>query len=1107
MVDEDVGSPVAMRLDQGAVALVARAARIFDKDEFELSFTSLFIGLLSGTDPVGEWLFQQFEGTRGFRGLLERRRLGEESFAALRSIGPSALPSQPLRRTRSARSALTEAERLAADLGRRGVDTRHVFAAYIGLPNYHDDDFRALAMDRVKLARDFSRAMSKFYPGEAAFWESFPSRVFPASSGGAIDSAPPVSGAAGRAERSSSAQTSSDASTSLDLSDHRLERHVVSVLRDARALAVAAGRSVVEPLDLLHTIAHLAPVAGSPAFVNFVKIAGLEPRMATVASDVAPPLRGDVSAQLAWAQANLLWKTDKLWGRDLVTAALLCDDSAVAAALAAAGQSIQRVRDRWYIFLTTNASRSDNDWKAWWDYAGVPVPGPGRAAIALETDQGKDRLGVEAEARAFARLILDRDVQAPLSIGLLGDWGSGKSFFIEQLKSQIATLKQEHHPELYQRVIEIEFNAWHVSDSNLWASLVTYIFDEIWANVSPNRQDSIAHAQERLQQQIELAHGAVHEAEAQVQLARAALTKTEEDLRQRRTKLALSAYVSDVARDGLVRLAKAAGFRETLETINDLEAAARNLATSGNRLRLTLVALLERPASLFGAPVAVCIVLTLVAWRSLDYVPIEQLLSAQFARVAQWATVAVGGLATLVAPLTAAARRISSLTDSLEEIRTEYEQKLAKADKGTRAEIADARRELESAEASVSAAKARLAELMNQQATLDPRRRLGAFLQERVQSTLYRSQQGIISLVYRDFQQLSKYMKELRESKTTATGDGIEPFERIVLYVDDLDRCRPEHVVHMLEAVHLLLALDLFVVVVAVDSRWLTRALEVHYKDLLAPMGGHADEPLRASTPQSYLEKIFQITYALGPMDPRYFAGYVASLAGTPEPGPSLATAGPLPEPLGSPAAGPTPKHGIPAMDTKSERGASAQVTVHPVADASASGGSAPAPRRHHSPQQAIAIYPNEQALICRLVPLLPTPRIAKRLVNVYRLIKASKAPDALEQFETQGRAESCLLMLAILFGRPEIAGDLVRKLHERSTPFHDGTARLTDAVRKHAATQSASQARPWESLARTLDSIGIQSTVEACAREPLEIARYSLVSGHDWHTWLPPLA
>ena len=43
-------------------------------------------------------------------------------------------------------------------------------------------------------------------------------------------------------------------------------------------------------------------------------------------------------------------------------------------------------------------------------------------------------------------------------------------------------------------------------------------------------------------------------------------------------------------------------------------------------------------------------------------------------------------------------------------------------------------------------------------------------------------------------------------------------FERVVLCVDDLDRCPPEKVVDVLQAMHLLLYFPLFVVV-AVDSR------------------------------------------------------------------------------------------------------------------------------------------------------------------------------------------------------------------------------------------------------------------------------------------------
>ena len=48
---------------------------------------------------------------------------------------------------------------------------------------------------------------------------------------------------------------------------------------------------------------------------------------------------------------------------------------------------------------------------------------------------------------------------------------------------------------------------------------------------------------------------------------------------------------------------------------------------------------------------------------------------------------------------------------------------------------------------------------------------------------------------------------------------------RIVLYIDDLDRCPEDKVIEVLRTAHLLLAFPLFVCVVAVDPRWVSRSL------------------------------------------------------------------------------------------------------------------------------------------------------------------------------------------------------------------------------------------------------------------------------------------
>lgn len=1124
----DGESVASLEVGTSLARAVAVAALANDRGEdASISFTSLFIGLFTASDPAAAWLERQITESRTLLGrLLRIHNLSADRIDGLRAARvPSDRFARPFRRSQAVIAAFAEGERHA-----RALDSilaiRHLIAAYISLP-LQADDFRELTIDRAAWAAAFASEMATLYPMEMRFWHDLPA-WFSASR----PSDPPAAPVPDMQK-----------SPALDLRWERMEEHVAQALR--RADAAARARPITAA-QLLAAVIELAGSANSPAFR---RLAQLVPSSSVFLSgnlsnssnnvidfdqiilpDEAPlseraPLAEDrlheeLRRQLSWAQRLLpdAAQSPTLWGRDLVTAALLCHDPELAERLEQAQRPLDVVRDLWYLFVTADGSyRSPEQWRAWWQEAGVPIPGPRRSGYATETDEGDDKLGIQSEARAFARLILDKDVKAPLSIGLLGDWGSGKSFFIEELKKQIHSLEKDNRPELYSNVVEIEFNAWHASDTNLWASLVTYIFDEIWEKVSSSSAEKTPElARKRLLQQIEQARGAVHEAEVQVELGRAALAKAEQDLERRRKELAWNHYVKTVASEKLLQVAENAGWHQSLKTINEVDAAVRMLAASGNRLRLLVAALAEKPLRHIALPVALLVLATAAVWLVCD----QYGSASWFTQLAKFVSAVLGSVGVLVGPLKAASSKVAKLSNLLGEIQRQYDQKLKELEQQKPAEaehLATARRELESAEASVSAAKTRLGELLNQQAALDPRRRLGAFLQERVQSTLYRSQQGIISLVHKDFRELSKYMKDLREASAQAGASaldesGIKPFDRIVLYVDDLDRCRPDHVVNMLEAVHLLLALDLFVVVVAVDSRWLTRALEVHYKELLSATDGREDDGMRASTPQNYLEKIFQITYALGPMEPAFFQNYVSFLTGS-EPR-ARQTAERTAAGNQAPFAGPPTQGADSRSATQPGKAVAPQKTAGPSQKSAMSESelqsSAPAkpapldPPARLPPPHAVRIDQAEQALICRLLPLLPTPRIAKRLVNVYRVIKAGKSVAALEEFEKGQRAETCLLMLAILFGRPSVASALFRALHERRPPFDRPKEKFIEALQRGAAMPERSPRgqEEWQNLLQTLTQLQIAATVEECAREPIEVARYSLVSGHDWHTW-----
>src|SRR5262249_28269373 len=153
----------------------------------------------------------------------------------------------------------------------------------------------------------------------------------------------------------------------------------------------------------------------------------------------------------------------------------------------------------------------------------------------------------------------------------------------------------------------------------------------------------------------------------------------------------------------------------------------------------------------------------------------------------------------------------------------------------------------------------RVAELSRELAELSPGQRFYHFVTERAGSEDYRRHLGLISTIRKDFEQLVTLLTDWREH---GADDNTVRIDRIVLYIDDLDRCSPEQVVQVLQAVHLLLALDLFVVVVGVDPRWLLRSLQHEYSRLLTSDGARAADPTQAS-PHDYLEKIFNVPFSL----------------------------------------------------------------------------------------------------------------------------------------------------------------------------------------------------------------------------------------------------
>lgn len=286
-------------------------------------------------------------------------------------------------------------------------------------------------------------------------------------------------------------------------------------------------------------------------------------------------------------------------------------------------------------------------------------------------------------------------------------------------------------------------------------------------------------------------------------------------------------------------------------------------------------------------------------------------------------------------------------------------------------------------------------------AQFDAAQRLALAIEE-TRSGGYDQYRGLLGRVHTDLRRLSDSASEAFAEWDRAGSSGVPPLERVILYIDDLDRCSPRKVVDVLAAVHLLLALPFFVVVVAVDPRWLRRCLEQYHSELF---GGPVDG-LGGATPLDYLDKIFQVVFALRPMG-------------------SGATR--LVEALVPTETGPWRGPGQQEPPTSGGDGSTGHIAP----------GDAPPEAVGSQPSSPVAqperlrLRVDEQRFIQRMCTLLETPRAVKRFVNLYRLVRAGVVDD--DDFigaDGTGPYQAVLVLLAVLVSAPDAGRDLITVLY-----------------------------------------------------------------------------
>ncbi|MGH3756538.1 MAG: P-loop NTPase fold protein [Actinophytocola sp.] len=559
------------------------------------------------------------------------------------------------------------------------------------------------------------------------------------------------------------------------------------------------------------------------------------------------------------------------------------------------------------------------------------------AGYHADTDAGVDRLGISPDVEMLADLVASRLIKPPLSIGLFGNWGSGKSFFMRQMRERVRSLAHAAAAEEKARkergrdvssycsaVRQITFNAWHYAEANLWASLAAHIFDNLAVGGSEDALERRAdHLAELRQQDKSLL----------TQLSAARLERMMVAARYEREPFTLDLTHDDFAWVGKVLDVPEAtidNVREFATGMLGWKAKARQVLSLFRRSKLAWV--------LLGAGVALTVGI------------VALLRSPLWPAITAMVSTAVATVTPFVREVHKAVTRIKSAAETKE------------AAAGKR--LADLDAETERLERAIS--------------ELAPGHGVTAFAKSRHASADYRQHLGVVSLLRRDLETFAAILDKEREA------DG--GLERIVLYIDDLDRCPPDVVVKVLEAIHLLVALPVFVVVVGVDARWLRRAITRHYAEMLP------DEVL---TPADYLEKIFQVPFQLSSMDSDGFEDLVRTLAGT-EKAPGVAVAWERP-------ANETP---VPVQ--------SAVVVPARISDL--------------RPRQ-LDISEAELDFLSRLAPLVPSPRAAKRLVNLYRLLRARLSGPELDAFVSGHGSGAVLVLLAVHAGEGNEADGLFKRI------------------------------------------------------------------------------
>lgn len=128
-----------------------------------------------------------------------------------------------------------------------------------------------------------------------------------------------------------------------------------------------------------------------------------------------------------------------------------------------------------------------------------------------------------------------------------------------------------------------------------------------------------------------------------------------------------------------------------------------------------------------------------------------------------------------------------------------------------------------------------------------------------------------MGIPFKEAQELFKHSIEikstLRDDFETAIGESLQD-KRLVVFIDDLDRCLPEKTIDILEVIKLFLDVFKCVFIIGVAREMIERGIEVRYKtEGQSPISG-----------KDYIEKIIQVPFILPPIREKDIIRFIENL-------------------------------------------------------------------------------------------------------------------------------------------------------------------------------------------------------------------------------------